>query len=40
MDLGKPEEIIVIPEPVQIPDTVPAEPVRAPVTPVKEPIPA
>jgi hypothetical protein len=40
MDLGKPQEIIQIPEPVQIPDYVPAEPVTAPVQPVKEPVPA
>lgn len=30
MDIGKPTEIVEIPEPVHVPDTVPAEPVKTP----------
>ena len=40
MDLGAPLEIIEVPEPAQIPDHAPAEPVPTAPAPVKEPVPA
>lgn len=40
MDLGKPLEIIEVPEPAQIPDHPPAETVPAAPEPAREPVPA
>lgn len=38
MDIGKPEEVIEIPEPVAVPDSMP-EPVAEPIPAPAEPVP-